>query len=76
MQTHPYNTFHIAHAACTLTGMEVRVRSAELQINDDAIAHDVFYLTNLKGAKLSDRRAREVSERVHVRCQLAIGLLR
>lgn len=56
--------------------MEVRVRSAELQINDDAIAHDVFYLTNLKGAKLSDRRAREVSERVHVRCQLAIGLLR
>eukprot|EP00892_Ulva_mutabilis_P009243 jgi/Ulvmu1/6691/UM030_0022.1 len=51
--------------AWVLKGMEVRVRSAELQVNDNSIAHDIFYLTTLKGNKLSERRAREVSERVH-----------
>lgn len=47
--------------------MEVRVRSAELGVGDDAMAHDVFYLTTLKGKKLSEARAREVADRVHVR---------
>lgn len=47
--------------------MEVRVRSAELDVGDDAMAHDVFYLTTLKGKKLSEARAREVADRVHVR---------
>ena len=47
-------------------GMEVRVRSAELHIDDDAMAVDVFYLTNIWGRKLSEGRALEVADRGHV----------
>lgn len=51
--------------AWVLKGMEVRVRSAELEVDDDDMANDVFYLTNLQGRKLPESRAREVAERVH-----------
>jgi hypothetical protein len=49
------------HVDCA--GMEVRVRSAEMKV-EDGIAKDIFYLNTLSGKPLSDSRAEEVAERV------------
>ena len=47
-----------------LVGMEVRVKSAYMTVDDEGIAEDVFHITTLSGNKLSDARVRDIVERV------------
>ena len=42
----------------------MRVRSAQLTMDEEGFAEDVFYITTLDGKQLSDSRVRDVVERV------------
>lgn len=50
--------------AWVLGGMRARVRKAELQTDENGLAHNVFYLTNLKGCKIQPWDAELVRETV------------
>eukprot|EP00879_Flechtneria_rotunda_P018697 GHRR01019620.1.p1 GENE.GHRR01019620.1~~GHRR01019620.1.p1 ORF type:complete len:295 (+),score=56.85 GHRR01019620.1:1279-2163(+) len=45
-------------------GLGCRVHNAVLKTTDDGAAHDVFWVTDLRGRKLSDAVADEVAERL------------
>jgi len=47
-----------------LNGLGVRVNNAVMKTLEDGTAQDVFWVTDLKGRKLSDRRAEDVEDRL------------
>eukprot|EP00879_Flechtneria_rotunda_P003135 GHRR01003357.1.p1 GENE.GHRR01003357.1~~GHRR01003357.1.p1 ORF type:complete len:325 (+),score=48.97 GHRR01003357.1:589-1563(+) len=47
-----------------MNGLGCRVHNAVLKTTDDGAAHDVFWVTDLRGRKLSDAVADEVAERL------------
>jgi len=50
--------------AWVLNGLDLDVQNAELSVSDDGIARNKFWLTDIRGRKLSDKRLKRVADRL------------
>ena len=64
IHTHSFYKRHSTLHSALHVGMEVRVTYADMKVDDEGIAEDVFHIVSLSGKKLSDSRVKDIVERV------------